>query len=140
MLVITTLLVVCTAAFTACGDDDKLDANTIYITVLDENGDPIDGTTFGQGDYDDTIHQVKVQFCTLDGGCTVQTPNVGADGKVEFDLSVIKDFAETNNTDTVELHVLNVIAVGYEKGENGEYGRYKVSEIPQEITVTLKKA
>ena len=140
VLLISLLSVMCVAFFAACSDSEKLDANTVYITVLDDKGNPIDGTTFGEGDYNPDNHQVQIQFCTLDGGCTVLTPNVGADGKAEFDLTHIKEFAETNNTDTVELHVLGVTAVGYLKGESGEYGRYKVSEIPQKITVTLKKA
>ena len=141
ILVVVAIFTACMAILTACGKEKvELATDKIYITVLDENGNAINGTTFGEGDYDKTLHQVKIQFCTLDGGCTVQTPDVGADGKVEFDLSVVKEFAKTNNADTVELHVLNVTAVGYKKGESGEYGRYKVSEIPKNITVNLAKA
>ena len=139
LLLVAALLVACVAAFAACGGE-KLDENTVYLTVLDENSKAIDGTTFGEGDFDPSNHQVQIQFCTLDGGCTVVTPNVGTDGKAEFNLTLIKEFAETNKTDTVELHVLGVTAVGYLKGEDGEYGRFKISEIPQKITVTLKKA
>ena len=136
MLIITTILTVCTVAFNACGDDKKLDPNTIYITVLDENGDPIDGTTFGEGDFDPTNHQVQIQFCTVVGtGCTMDNPNVGTNGKAEFKLSLISALAGSDD-ELVELHVLGVEAKGYVK----EYGQYKISEIPQEITVKLKKA
>ena len=139
MLIVATLLTVCMVAFTACGDDKKLDPNTIYITVLDENGNPIDGTTFGQHDFNPENHQVEVQFCTIDGSgaCTSPNPLVGPDGKAEFDLSIIKALAETDDV-IVELHILNVTAKGYVK----EYDQYKISGIPQEITVTLalKKA
>lgn len=140
ILVVVAICAICmTALFTAC-NKEELATDTIYITVLDENGKAINGTTFGKGDYNPDYHQVQIQFCTLDGGCTVVTPNVGADGKAQFDLAVLKEFAKANNADTVELHVLNVTAVGYEKGESGEYGRFKIDKVPKNIEVTLKKA
>ena len=136
ILIVAALCIMCMAAFAACGDGEKLDPNTVYITVVDENGNPIDGTTFGKGDWDPDNHQVQIQFCTLDGGCTPENANVGKDGKAEFDLSLIKALAESSNADTVELHVLGVTAIGYEKN----YSQYKISSIPQTIKVTLKKA
>ena len=142
ILAIVTLCTVCLAAFAGCGDnnkdDNKLDPDTIYITVLDESGKAIDGTTFGKWALDESVTQVSIQFCAVDGNgaCTMTTPDVGTDGKAQFKLSELKSFAESNNATTVELHVLYVDGKDYKK----EYGQYKVSEIPQTITVTLKKA
>ena len=140
VLAIVTLCTICMAAFAGCGDDSNsdLDPNIIYITVLDENGKAIDGTTFGEADFDETNHQVQIQFCTVDGkyGCSMNNPNVDKDGKAQFNLSEIKNFEVTNNATTVELHVLGVTKKGYKK----EYKQYKISEIPQTITVTLEKA
>ena len=51
-------------------------------------------------------------------------------------MSIINGLVEANNTDTVELHVTSI----EEKGYVYAYGQYKVSEIPKNITVTLKKA
>ena len=144
ILLIAALCTVCMAAFVACGDDngDELATDKIYITVLDENSNAINGTTFGEGDYNPDNHQVQIQFCTVDGdyGCSLTTPNVGADGKAVFDLAELKEFVKANNSTTVELHILGVTKVGYKKGENSEYGKYKVSEMPKNITVTLEKA
>ena len=138
ILLIAALCTVCVAAFVACGDDngDEFATDKIYITVLDENGNAIDGTTFGVDKYDEENHQVQIQFCTLGGGCTMNNPNVGTDGKAVFNLSDVKDLAQSGNTDTVELHVLGVEEKGYEYA----YGQYKVSEIPKNVTITLKKA
>ena len=136
ILIVVAICAICMTIFAACDNDNELATDKIYITVLDENGNAIDGTTFGEADFDPSNHQVIIQFCTLDGGCTSQNPNVGKDGKAEFDLSIVKGLAEANSTDTVELHVQGVAKVGYKI----EYGQYKVSEIPKNITVTLKKA
>ena len=140
ILVISAILTVCVALFAACGDDNKTELATdkVYITVLDENGNAINGTTFGEGDYDNTVHQVKIQFCTVDGdyGCSLSNPNVDENGKAEFNLSELKELTKNYNATTIELHVLNVTAVGYAK----EYNQYKISEVPKNITVTLKKA
>ena len=134
VLLAAAICTVCLAVFAAC-DDEKLDPNIIYITVVDENGNAIDGTTFGKGDYNPDQHQVQIQFCTLDGGCTAKNADVGADGKAQFDLSLVQALADSGDV-VVELHVLNVTAVGYVK----EYEQYKISDIPQTIKVTLKKA
>ena len=136
ILLITALLVACTAVFSACGGE-KLDPNVIYITVLDENGSAINGPEFGKGDYDDKTYTVQIQFCTVnatDGGCAAYTADVDANGKAEFPRSAVKELNE--NDVKVELHVLYVTAKGYLK----EYNQYKISEIPQTITITLKKA
>ena len=139
-LLVAALLTACMAAFVACGGDDDKDkveyaTDKIYITIVDEDGNPIDGTTFGEDDWDETNHQVMVQFCTLDGGCATMVA-VDANGKAVYDLSAVKSVAEAGNTDTVELHVQKVAKVGYKV----EYGQYKVNEIPKEITVKLVKA
>lgn len=142
ILLIATVCTVCVALFAACGGDKggEYATDKIYITVLDENGNAINGPTFGKQDYVDEVAQVQIQFCTLDGTCSSENAKVGADGKAEFPVSIIKTLAEAYNTDTVELHVLYVKANGYLKGESGEYGRYKISELPKNLTVNLKKA
>ena len=134
IMLIAAVCTVCVALFAACGgDDNKLDPNIIYITVVDENGDAIDGTTFGENILDPDDHQVMIQFCTVDGGCASMV-ELGADGKAEYDLASVKELAETNHTDTVELHIQNLPNI-----YKVEYNQYKVSEIPQEIKVTLQK-
>ena len=135
VVLIAAICAVCTAIFFVACDKEELATDIIYITVVDENGSAINGTTFGEGDYDPTNRQVQIQFCTLDGVCSAENANVGADGKAEFKVSLINDLAESGNADTVELHVLGVTAKGYVK----EYGQYKVSKIPKNIKVTLKK-
>lgn len=135
VLLVAVLCTVGMAVFAACGDKNELATDTIYITVLDESGNPINGTTFGKGDYNPDNHQVEIQFCTLAGGCTAQNAKVGADGKAEFNLALVKELAGADDV-VVELHVLNVTAVGYAK----DYNQYKVSEIPKNVTVNLKKA
>ena len=144
---ITTLCIllavaICTvslAVFAACDSGEKLDSNTIYITVLDENGNPIDGPNFGEQDWTDGVAQVQIQFCTVsanDGGCAAYTAGVDANGKAEFPRSSLTEL-NANGDVLVELHVLNVTV---KKGYVKEYFQYKISEVPQTITVTLKKA
>lgn len=142
VVIMALAMVVCLAVFAvACTNDDDKDeekyaTDTFTVTVLDENGNPIDGTNYGQEDFPDEngvypTCAVKIQFCTLEGGCTFRNPEVGADGKATIELSVLKELAA--NGETVELHVLYVEGKGYKK----EYGQYKVDKIPLEITVTL---
>ena len=130
MAVIST---VCIAVFAAGCDKESYATDTFTVTVLDEKGKAIDGTTFGEADYDPDNHQVTIQFCNEDGGCTSVNPKVGSDGKATIKVSDIKQIAETGK---VELHVLGVTKVGYKK----EYDNYDVDKIPLEITVTLVKA
>lgn len=140
VVIMALAMVVCLAACaTACtngNDEEQYATDTFTVTVLDENGNPIDGTNFGQEDFPDDngvypTCAVKIQFCTLNGGCTPKNPEVGADGKVTIELSDLKMLAP--NGETIELHVLYVEGKGYKK----EYGQYKVDKIPLEITVTL---
>ena len=130
-LIATVCLAVCMAACNK-DDDEKYATDTFTVTVLDENGNPIDGTTFGQGDWDPDDHQVTIQFCSEDNGCTAFNPKVGKDGKATIKISDVKLVTETGK---VELHVLGVEKVGYKK----EYSQYSVNKIPLEITVKLEK-
>lgn len=145
VMLIAAVCTVCVALFAACGggDGEELATDTIYITVLDENGNAIDGTTFGEHDFNPDNHQVQIQFCTLGGNCSAENANVGTDGKAEFPVSIVKELAEEYNTDTVELHVISVTKKGYLKGDETDeviYGQFNVNKIPKNITVTLKKA
>lgn len=143
-VVLTAIIaVVCVAAFAACNKDDEggnggnnYATTTVQVTVKDENGDLIDGTTFGEGDYDPELKQVNVQFCIPDGICFINE-NLGADGKVVIDYNKIKTKASSyGENPTIELHINNVKAKGYQV----TYGQYKLNEVPAKIDVTLVKA
>lgn len=143
--------VVCMAAFAAgCNKDTGGNngggngggsATTIEITVKDENGNVIDGTTFGEGDYDSNLKQVSVQFCTTGNGGSCMSPeNLGANGKVSLDYENLKTkvlaLPDTTESTVLELHILNVQKKGYKVA----YGQYPLNEIPSTIEITLEKA
>lgn len=146
-VVLTALIaVVCLAAFAACdkGNEDggnNYATTTVAITVKDENGNLINGATFGEGDYDSSVTQVSIQFCIAgeDGAC-MQPVNVGADGKASISYTDMHDtvlqFPDATESTMIELHVLNVEAKGYKKA----YGQYKLNEVPATIEITLVKA
>ncbi len=144
-VVLTAIIaVVCVAAFAACNKDDEggnggnnYATTTVEVTVKDENGDLIDGTTFGEGDYDPELKQVNVQFCIPDGICFINE-NLGADGKVVIDYNEIKTKATSSGdtNPTIELHINGVAKKGYKVA----YGQYKLNEVPAKIEVTLEKA
>lgn len=140
ILLIATVCTVCVVLFAACGDKGgELATDKIYITVLDENGNPIDGPNFGLQDWTDGVAQVEIQFCTVngnEGGCASYNAPVGADGKAEFPLSVVHDLNDNHDV-VVEVHVLYVTV---KKGYKKEYNQYKISEIPKNITIKLEKA
>ena len=148
VLLLCAIATICMAIFAGCVPDDNEDPNggkkpdetdyattTFVVTVLDENGAAVNGTTFGFDGAD--VMPVQIQFCSIlpDGstGMCALPVKLGENGKATIELSNVKAAAEQSETDTVELHVLNV----EEKGYNKNYGKYKVTEIPTEISVTL---
>lgn len=169
------LATVCLAVFAvACGNDDEDPDNggnppiddenpngdeyatdTFTVTVLYEDGTPIDGTKHSSGEswimdalwptMSMPASYAQVQFCSVlaDGtlGTCANPVNIGEDGKATLNVADIVSVAETVNTTTVELHILNVKGYGYDKGEGNElYGKFEITEIPTEITVTLQPA
>ena len=158
VLLFAVISTVCIAAFaSACNDDGNQGGNggnqyattSFTVTVLDENGSPINGPEFGEDNYDPDVHQVYIQFCTVlpngtQGACWGTTSNIDANGKVTIQLAGLKTFMQDINEDsdvtitTFELHVRRVANKGYV--EEYEDYRYTVDTVPMNITVTLKKA
>ena len=118
---------------TACEDNKSGNyaTDTFTVTVLDENGNAIDGTTFGYAAGDPTWTQVRLQFCN-DGGCSSYI-KVGADGKATVELEKDGINSLRGNGD-IELHIQN-LPTEYKV----EYSKYNIDKIPLEITVTLEK-
>lgn len=144
--------VLATACFgilaTACNKEDepKYATDTFTVIVKDENGNAIDGTTFGENDIiPGEPGVVKIQFCVVDpatgkaGACAtpVETDNTG---KATLSVETLVAAASANNSTKIELHIINVTNKGYVKGDDGEYGQFEVDKIPTTITVTLVKA
>lgn len=141
---------ICTVVLAACQPDDNktnnsstTDGKTITFTVKDENGSPIDGTTFGEDPYDPESHQVFLQFCISgnEGQCCIVTPNVGKDGKATMERADLKTFLESLeiadiNLAKLDLHVIRVEKKGYSE----DYNTYTFGEMPNNIEITLKKA
>lgn len=139
---------------TACTDDSVTYAKSgdeITIIVKDENGNRINGETFGEM-YEQPM-QVRIQFCSVvpdaDGGlglCQSDPSLVNSNGeaKVSYDVLVQLQhntenspaYANKNITGELELHVLYIQDKGYEK----DYAKYPLDKIPTTITVTLKLA
>lgn len=148
VLLMAVVATVCTVAFIAAcdkndGEKSEYATTTFTVIVQDENGNVIDGTTFGINDVNGTsADTVKIQVCAVNGDgtlgtCLNTTFAVNAEGKATVDLSLVK----TLDSNKFELHVMNVQSKGYTKGENtGDYGRYEVDKVPLTITVKLKKS
>ncbi len=135
---------VCIAVFAAaCNDKEETYAtDTFTVTVVDENGDAINGTTFGDNGYGEK--QVKLQFCAVqaDGNADAclanYQPNVGADGKVTVEVSKISEFVSDSDAVKFVIHVINLNGKGY--SATADYGQYEVDKIPSSITITLDKS
>lgn len=138
-VVLTAIMaVVCVAAFTACDKGGETYATTSFnVTVLGEDGNPIDGTKGDEGT------KVKLQFCAVtaegnaDACLSGYQPEVGADGKLTVDLSRIKSFVENNDANRFVIHIINLEGQGYSFLAN--YGVYEVDKVPTEISITLNK-
>ena len=130
----------------ACGD--KVPEGKVLVTVVDENGNPINGKTFGESDYDPSITQVKIQFCIAgNSGACSGLKDLGEDGKVMLDINndILKDFGNSlKDSDVLEVHVRYVGAKGYFEGDSSEnngkaYAQFKKSEFPSKIEIKLEK-
>ena len=139
---------------TACTDDSVTYAKSgdeITIIVKDENGNRINGETFGE--YYGQPFQVKIQFCSVvpdaEGGlglCQSEPTPVDSNGEAKVSYDELKQvientknspsYAGKNITGEHELHVLYIADKGYEK----DYGKYHMDRFPSTITVTLKLA
>lgn len=134
---------------TACDDKGNSGDNTKYatagstikITVVDENGDPINGPTFGVDEWSGATMNAQAQFCsyyeaTGTLGMCASPVDINAQGIAILEYDAIKSNADNSTpaATKVELHILFVEEAGYEK----DYGVYDVNKIPTEITVTLK--
>lgn len=115
------IAVVCLCSFmAACGE------NTSYaVTVVYENGSPVDGTQGADGD------PINVQICTAKmNGDLIQcyyTFNVGSDGMVTID-----QWPELQQN--VQYHLqLNNLPEGYEYDEQATY-----LTAPGNLTITIK--
>lgn len=122
------------------GNEEGYATDTFTVTVLGEDGNPIDGTTFGDN-YGET--QVKIQFCAVkaDGDASAclgnYQPDVGANGKVTVDLTKLKTFVENNEASKFVIHFINLDGKGY--SPLGNYGVYEIDKVPKTLTVTLDK-
>ena len=139
---------------TACTDDSVTYAKSgdeITVIVKDENGNRINGETFGE--YYGQPFQVTVMFCSVvtdepsgQGLCQETPTPVDSKGeaKVSYDdlKRVIENtknspgYAGKNITGELFLHVNYVEDKGYEK----DYEKYPLDKMPTTITVTLKLA
>lgn len=133
VIVMALIATVCLAVFAAAckdgGDGETYATESFTVTVLDENGNAINGTTFSVVDV-----PVKIQFCDAENTSGCATPvAVGTDGKATINMETtgLKGLGAS----TVELHVQNLDAK-----YKVEYGQYPINKIPLNITVTLELA
>lgn len=148
-LVLTAMIaVLCMATFAlACTDGgdvggDPIDNNeyatdTFTVLVVDEAGNPIDGTTFIADE------QLKIQYCAPGGACSANLPAVGTDGKATLDVQAVREIAAiVENNEIVELHVLPIVEANpeyYAAYEvTSDYLELNTTRIPLEIVITIK--
>lgn len=149
-LVLTAMIaVLCMATFAvACTDGGKPNegdgenkneyaTTTFTVLVVDEAGNPIDGTTFLEGE------QLKIQYCAPGGACSATLPAVGTDGKATLDVQAVREIAAiVENNEIVELHVLPIIEANpeyYAAYEvTSDYLELNTTRIPLEIVITIK--
>lgn len=155
-LVLTAMIaVLCMATFAlACTDggnggdgEDETEyaTDTFTVLVVDEDGNPIDGTTFlSYEEEGETVYeQLKIQYCAPDGACSANLPAVGTDGKATLDVQSVRDIAAiVENNEIVELHVLPIVEANPEYYEAYEvisdYLELNTTRIPLEIVITIK--
>ena len=121
----------------------------VLVTVVDENGNPINGKTFGKYNLDPTVTQVNIQFCKAgNSGACSGLKKLGEDGTVLLDIEddILKDFVgiDLKDSDILEVHVRNVADKGYFEGDSSEnngkaYAQFKKSEFPSKIEIKLEK-